>query len=705
LGYGGNKMKYKVVVEGPALTQSGYGEHTRLVLRSLRAREDLLDVYLSPLNWGTTSWLLGNSEEREWLDTLQRKLQDLPENERKFDFHIRVGIPNEFNRLAPYAVTVTAGIETTKVAPKWIEKSHEMDRLVVPSEFAKWVFENTKYEVQNENGGKSLLGCGSPVDVVPYPVGSLEKDENFKLDLETDFNYLIVAQWSIRKNLENTLRWFIEEFKNEDIGLVIKTNTAKNSYMDRSFTKRKLEAFLGQKEFRDRKCRIYFLHGDMTREELNSLYTHPKIKAIISATHGEGFGLPLFEAACNGLPVLATGWSGHLDFLYAPVKTKGKGGKPKKKALFARVDYVLAPVQKEAVWKDIIQEGSMWSYPNKVDFKKKLRALYTNNGMYLSWAKKLKAHILKNYSEEEVLKRMLSAVIPSTLLNPPEYVYVSDAFAGQYQGGAEMSLQTIIENSPSKQIGAINSNLLNEKLISDNKGAKWIFGNIANMSPEIFELIQKHEIEYSFIEFDYKFCKHRNPLLYEMVESEKCDYGETELGKRIKTFVENAKSIFFMSEKQKQIYLESIGISDTSNVHVLSSLFGSEFFKVIESFKEQAKDKKKENWVVLGSDSWVKGAQESEEWCKKNKLEYEVLWGLKPIQFLEKLALSKGVCFKPGGLDTCPRFIIEAKLLGCELELNENVQHCEEEWFNKDYEEIVKYLKSRPSYFWENAFC
>ncbi len=225
-------MKYKVIVEGPALTQSGYGEHTRLVLRSLRAREDLLDVYLSPLNWGTTSWILGNSEEREWMSTLQQKLEALPENERKFDFHIRVGIPNEFNRLAPYAVTVTAGIETTKVAPKWIEKSHEMDRLVVPSEFAKWVFENTKYEVQDENGTKTLLGCGSPVDVVPYPVGSLEKDENFKLDLETDFNYLMVAQWSIRKNLENTLRWFIEEFKNEDVGLVIKTNTAKNSYMD-----------------------------------------------------------------------------------------------------------------------------------------------------------------------------------------------------------------------------------------------------------------------------------------------------------------------------------------------------------------------------------------------------------------------------------------------------------------------------------------
>lgn len=697
-------MKHKVLIEGPALTQSGYGEHARLVLRALRAREDILDLYLSPLNWGTTSWILGDFEERGWLDGLINnfnRFRTLPKEEQNFDIHIRVGIPNEFTRQAPYAVCVTAGIETTKVHPVWIQKSHEMNKIIVPSEFSKWGFENSKYEFDDEQGQKHLVGCGAPIDVVPYPISTLERDEDFELELEHDINYLIVAQWSVRKNLENTIRWFIDEFKNDEVGLVIKTNSAKNSFMDRSWTGQRLEAFLEQKEFQGRKCKIYFVHGDMTREELNSLYTHPKIKAIISGTHGEGFGLPLFEAACNGLPVLAPGWSGHLDFLYAPVKAKN--GKIKKKALFARVDYVLAPVQKDAVWKDILPEQSMWCYPNKVDFKRKLRALHTNHGMYLSWAKKLQKHILENFREEDILNRMLGSIIPETILHKPEYVYVSDMFAGQYKGGAELSLQTIIDTTPSQRLGAMNAQFVTEKLVQDHKDAKWVFGNFTQLKPGILECLWENDVSYSFIEFDYKFCKHRNPLLYEVVEGEPCNYNETEVGAGIKKFIEKAQSVFFMSEKQKELYLKSIDVKH-DNMHVLSSLFGKDFFAVIESLKKENKGMRSNKWVVMGSDSWVKGAQESEDWCKEKGLDYEVLWGLEPFDFLKKLATSKGVCFKPGGLDTCPRFVIEAKLLGCEMELNENVQHCEEEWFNKDHDGIVEYLRSRPVYFWENAF-
>lgn len=694
-------MKYKIIVEGPALTRSGYGEHARLVLRALRAREDLLDIYLNPLQWGTTSWFIEDTEETQWVSSLVAKLQALPEEERKFDLHVRVGIPNEHARLAPYSVMVTAGIETTKVAPEWIKKSHDMNKIVVPSEFAKWGFENSKYQFENEEGATQTLGCGAPVDVVHYPVPNLDKDSDFELELEHDSNYLILAQWAVRKNLENTIRWFIEEFKNDEIGLVIKTNLAKNSYMDRTGSFWKLKNFLENDDFKDRKCKIYFVHGDMTRQELNSLYTHPKIKSIISATHGEGYGLPLFEAACNGLPVIAPGWSGHLDFLYAPVKAKN--GKMKKKALFARVDYVLAPVQKEAVWKDIIHEESMWCYPNKVDFKRKLRAMYTNHGMYLSWAKKLQAHVLANFREEDILKKMLESVVPDTVLNKPEYVFVSDMFSGQYNGGAELSFQSIIDTTPSKRVGAMNAKFVTARLVEEHKGAKWVFGNFTQIQDGVLEALYNNNVDYSFIEFDYKFCKHRNPLLYETVEGEACDYKNSDSGKKIKEFIDNAKSVFLMSEKQREIYLNSIDV-DPDKLKVLSSMFGKEFFQIIDHLKNETKGSRNNSWIVLGSNSWVKGAQESEDWCKENNLDYEVLWGLDPAEFLKKLSVAKGVCFKPAGLDTCPRFIIEAKLLGCKMELNENVQHCDEEWFNKDHDGIVEYLKSRPQYFWENAF-
>ncbi len=691
-------MRRKVLVEGPILTQSGYGEHARLVLRALKQREDVLDIYISPLNWGSTSWIIKDSEENEWLKSLMAK----DSNGAKFDIHIHVGIPNEFTAKAPHSVCVTAGIETTKVSPSWIQKTHEMSQLIVPSEFSKWVFENTKYDMQDQQGQTMNVGCGAPVKVVHYPVTSLEKDDNFSIELENDFNFLMVAQWGIRKNIPSTIQWFIEEFGNEDVGLVIKSNTAKNSYMDRMNTKGNLESILEQLDYENKKCSVYLLHGDLTREEMNSLYTHPKIKAFVSATHGEGYGLPIFEAALNELPVVAPGWSGHLDFLYGDIRDKK--GKVKKKPLFLRVDYNLAHVPKEAVWKDIIVQDSMWCYPNPSDFKRKIRNVYKDNGMYKSWAKKLKKTIVQNHDLSKIKNKMLEALVPSGILKDPEYIYVSDMFASQYAGGAELSMQAIMEKSPVKDVGAVNSQLLSTDIIKKHKKAKWVFGNIANMPSEIFEAVQRYELEYTFIEFDYKFCKHRNPVLYEMVEGEACNYSETEQGTRLCQFMNGAKSVFFMSENQLNIHKESLKDLKHDHLKVLSSIFSDDFYPYIENIKNVYKNKKKTKWLVMGSNSWVKGVQESEDWCKENNLDYEIIQGLTPEKFLEKLAQAKGLCFKPSGLDTCPRLVIEAKLLGCELSLNENVQHSEEPWFTGTDEEMIDYLKGRTQAFWELAF-
>ncbi len=695
-------MRYKVLVEGPVLTQSGYGEHSRLVLRTLRDREDILDIYVSPLNWGATGWILGDSEQRKWIDELLQKQIPSENPQDFFDIHIHIGIPHEFTRKGKFCTHVTAGIETTKVSKAWIAKTHEMDRVVVPSEFAKWGFENTKHPFDVDDGSVRNVGCGAPVKCVNYPHRTLEVDKDFQIDLETDFNYLIVAQWSVRKNLEQTITMFVDEFKNENVGLVIKTNQAKNSIIDREQTKQRLNALLSKYDKDKLKCKIYLLHGSLSLPEMNALYSHPKIKAIISATHGEGFGLPLFEASYNELPVIAPGWSGHLDFLYGPLK--GKNGKIRKKPLFARVDYILAPVQKEAVWENIIIKNSMWCFPNVNDFKKKLRAVKNNHGMYKSWAKILKKEILQNNSEEETRKKMFSAMLPDNITTAPDFIFVSDMFAAQYAGGAELSLQTIMENSPSKHVGAVNSELLNKDIVDQHKNLKWVFGNVANLKSEIIEYVISSGIEYSFIEFDYKFCKHRNPVLYDMVEGEPCNYAETDKGKLMTKFANSAASMFFMSENQMKIHQQSLPELRKDNAHVLSSLFTQGFFDYVDQVKEKYKNKKKTKWLVMGSNSWVKGVQESKDWCEEQGLEYEVIQGLSPEEFIDKLAQAKGLCFKPSGLDTCPRLVIEAKLLGCELSLNENVQHSGEKWFSGDEQTMKSYLLNRPSFFWEHAF-
>ena len=440
----------------------------------------------------------------------------------------------------------------------------------------------------------------------------------------------------------------------------------------------------------------------MSDEDIDAIYKHPKIKAIISATHGEGFGLPLFEAAYNGLPVVAPGWSGHMDFLYAPIKDK-KTKKVKNKPLFAKVDYSLKQIQKQAVWKDILVKDAMWCFPSDRDFKQKVRKVFSNHGMYKSWATTLANHLKSELSLSVVLDKMLKSLVPEKWLVKPECFYVSDLFVEDYVGGAELSLETIINSGPHKKIAKIRSAELTKQLIENNKEAKWVFGNIANVSNEMLKEIIEIDFQYSFVEFDYKFCKHRNPELYTMVEGATCDYKNTDRGQIMTEFVNKASSVFFMSEKQMNIHKESLPSLKNDNLFVLSSLFGEDFFKFIDNIKSKATPKN-EKWVVLGSRSWVKGLNETESHCKEKGYDYDVLWNLPYGQFLEKLAESKGLCFKPSGLDTCPRMVIEAKLLGCELDLNDLVQHMGESWFDGTYEEIIEYLKGRPQFFWKNSF-
>ena len=169
------------------------------------------------------------------------------------------------------------------------------------------------------------------------------------------------------------------------------------SVLDRQAIYQELQNTL--KKYKDRECKVYLLHGDFSDEEMHSLYKHKKVKALVSLTHGEGFGLPLFESAYCGLPVVATDWSGHLDFLYKP--TKSKNGKSKTKPHFARIEYSLQPIHPSAVWKGVLQADSMWAYPQQGSYKMKLRQVYKDYGRFKSQAKKLQTWIVKNFEEQK----------------------------------------------------------------------------------------------------------------------------------------------------------------------------------------------------------------------------------------------------------------------------------------------------------------
>jgi len=383
-------MKKKVLVEGPILTQSGYGEHARFVMRSLKSQEDVFDIYAIPLNWGQTSWLFEDNEERKWFDSIINKTVQYVQQQGQFDIHIHVGIPNELKRKAPVTIEVTAGIESNKVAPEWIDiLNRECDKVVTVSEHSKDGLTNTSWKAQDQFGRVLDLKLEKPVEVVGYPVKEFNEytkeysKEKFPLDY--DFNFLCVAQWGPRKNLSNTIQWFLEEFKNDNVGLVCKVNHSNNSILDRITCQKALEELL--KNFPDRKCKVYLLHGDLTEEEVHNLYVHPHIKAIINFGHGEGFGLPLFEAAYCGLPVIASDYSGHKDFLYMDVDGK-------KKSMFSKIPYDLKKIQPEAVWNGVLHPESEWAFVKPFGAKSAMRECFKDYGRFKGQAKKLKEYLL-----------------------------------------------------------------------------------------------------------------------------------------------------------------------------------------------------------------------------------------------------------------------------------------------------------------------
>ena len=698
-------MKKTVLVRGPALTQSGYGEHTRFVLRALRLQEDHLDIHVLPVNWGETGWLSIDDEERRWIDSRVEACKNHTNAKLPYDFSIQVTIPNEWQRIAPVNIGVTAGIETNKVAPIWIQKANEMDKIVVVSEHAKKGFTDVVYHGHNPSTGQPVeLRCTTPIEVAHYPVKDHQAPETPILELDYDFNFLAVAQWGPRKNVANLIKWFVEENMDQEVGLVLKTSIKNNSYVDREHMEQLVRSCVP--DIPERKCKVYLLHGDLTEAEMHSLYVHPKIKAMVSLTHGEGFGLPLFEAAYSGLPIIAPGWSGQTDFLFAPFESKSKKSKGKEvlKPHFAEIDFTMGPVPREAVWQGVIEKDMSWCYPTEGSFKLRMRQVRNSYDKWVEKAEKLKKYIIANFEKNSLYDKFINFAFGNIERQKAEYVFVSDLFHDQYSGGAELSLKTLIDATPGSK-AMINSTKVSKKTIDFYKDSKWIFGNITNLQNDLIQYIIDSGVEYSFVEFDYKMCKHRNPILYDFIEGETCNYAETDRGGIIQDFIISSKSTFFMSEGQKQVYEQHLPAISDSNTHILSSLFDDSFFDKIDTLNRKYQDQnRKEKWVVLGSNSWVKGALQSENWCKENNKDYDMIFGVEYNQFLEQLAQAKGLCALPAGYDTCPRLVIEAKLLGCELQTNEYVQHRDEKWFSGTSEQIVNYLKTRKDYFWMYAF-
>lgn len=375
-----------VLFRAPSLTASGYGQHSRMVVQWLLKREELgvCKVLFDLVDWGMTPWHI-SAESFGGLAgaILSRNIKP----SSRPDIAISLQLPNEWDpQLGNFNVGMTAAVETTTCNPEWIDACDKMDKIIVPSSFTKTVLNNTRKSIKN-------------IDVVPESYDDIfaQEPNSQPFDFSTNFNFLLVGQLTgkdvltDRKNIFNTVKWICETFPNNpNVGIVLKTNFGQNTHSDREITDKIMQMLV--KEVRKTDFpKIHLIHGNLSNEEMNALYHHPKIKAFVTLSHGEGFGIPVLEAAVAGLPMIAVDWSGYTDFLH-----KGK---------FIKVAYNLQEVHRSKVDGKIFMSGTKWSQALESDFKKKLERFYESSTIPKQWATELKEKLAVEYSQLSIEKQ------------------------------------------------------------------------------------------------------------------------------------------------------------------------------------------------------------------------------------------------------------------------------------------------------------
>jgi glycosyltransferase involved in cell wall biosynthesis len=317
-------MKPTLIFQAPVSTRSGYGDHARDLLNSLY-KLDKFEIKIISTRWGQTPMdaLSYDNLFHKWIvDNMVQKITEKP------DIYIQVTVPNEFQSVGHYNIGITAAIETTHCAIDWVHGCNRMDLIIVPSEHSKRSLVDTIYNEADSQTGQLITQhkIQKPVEILFEGFDENDFGTNKiipinELDaIKEDFAFLFVGHWlrgnlgEDRKNVGMMIKSFAMAFKNEKKkpALVLKTSSAGFSVMDRESCIKQIREVLG-KDYKN--VPVYLLHGDLTSAEMNGLYEHPKVKAMLNFTKGEGFGRPLLEFSLTGKPVIVSGWSGHLDFL------------------------------------------------------------------------------------------------------------------------------------------------------------------------------------------------------------------------------------------------------------------------------------------------------------------------------------------------------------------------------------------------------
>ncbi len=401
----------KVVIASPLATQSGYGHHAREFITNsmeLMTRAELgenqWDIKLVSLPWGHTPFTY--PLPLHW----QTAMIGLPLHEQP-EVWVQITVPNEFQNVGKYNIGVTAGTEGDVCPKEWIESIYKMDVVIVPSHFTKTVFENTakahnmgitcKLRVVNEYFRESVYS--TQLESAQKASERIPELDN----ISESWCFLAVGHWLTgilnedRKNVSGLIYNFFNTYKGKSNapGLILKTSGATYSVTDRYEIENKINQI--QDLFGTRKLpNVYLVHGDLSDAEMNSLYNHPKVKAMVSFTRAEGFGRPLLEFSTTGKPIIAPYYSGQVDFLHPEYICRLAGG--------------LTPIHESAQNKFLIGE-SKWFTVDHTHASKMMKDVQKHYNKWLVSAKKQRVHVNKRFTKKHIQETQYTLVFKEIL--------------------------------------------------------------------------------------------------------------------------------------------------------------------------------------------------------------------------------------------------------------------------------------------------
>ena len=399
-----------LLLSAPVTTQSGYGHRSRDIAYSL-IKSEKYDVKIWPTRWGNTPMnALNPNNEKHKL--IQNHLLLQPQLHTQPDIYITITVPNEFQRIGKYNIGITAGIETTIAAAPWIEGCNQMDLILVSSEHSKKVLQESVWQKVNDatKQVEGVLKLEKPIEVLFEGVDlDVYKHINKVTDttiikamdsVKEDWCFLYTGHWlngdfgEDRKNVSGMVRTFYESFKNKDPknqpALILKTSSGNFSALDRDRIINKLSQIKNSVKSTRQLPNVYVLHGDLSDTQMNELYNHPKVKAHITFTKGEGYGRPLAEASLSEKPIIASNWSGHVDFLKHALLLPG----------------TLTNVHPSAAWENVILKESQWMTVDYGYAMTVLKHVYDNYKEHKDTGKRQAYVIKKGFSLDAMSEKL-----------------------------------------------------------------------------------------------------------------------------------------------------------------------------------------------------------------------------------------------------------------------------------------------------------